>query len=277
MRNDAGVRTVVVGGQPRLGPMQVMGGTRGALEYDVDSLDLDMYVAGELNSTVASILPADRNPEFNFNTVSFNLRDQIRNNSNTPLQFTYEAADCRIFYTPSTYNNYTALWQYAADAIWSTPTLCVSSEPSYSNSTARAILAGFDNEGALETRDFDEDIGGLTLGQRCDPDIDGACGELICVQSPVCRGTNLDSTAFQCQVPCGRLTNSCPTSFQRCVQRPQGTCDASSCNFCPYTKPLTRADCRATRTTHDRGVPNGPVNIPPGLVGRRAARNAKLG
>lgn len=47
------------------------------------------------------------------------------------MQFTYEAANCRIFYTPQTFYNYIALWKYAADAIWSNPALCVKNSTGY--------------------------------------------------------------------------------------------------------------------------------------------------
>lgn len=66
--------------------------------------------------------------------AGINLRDQTRQDDETPLQFTYEAADCRVFWTPKTIFNYAALWQYAADAIWSNTSLCVSGSTVYSNS-----------------------------------------------------------------------------------------------------------------------------------------------
>lgn len=48
-----------------------------------------------------------------------------------PLQFVYEAANCRIFYTPQTIFNYTNLWMYAADATWKKPELCVQGSTGY--------------------------------------------------------------------------------------------------------------------------------------------------
>jgi hypothetical protein len=76
------------------------------------------------------------------NYAQINLRDQIRKGETIPLQFTYEAANCRIFYTPQTFYNYTALWKYAADAIWSNSTkFCVK------NSTGFATTNGSDTAG----------------------------------------------------------------------------------------------------------------------------------
>ena len=68
----------------------------------------------------------NRTHAFHITTASVNLRDQVRHTdtSATPLQFLYEAADCRIFLVPETWYNYTNLWKYAADAIWQNPALC---------------------------------------------------------------------------------------------------------------------------------------------------------
>jgi hypothetical protein len=140
MHHEAGVRVVAVGGRPTTGPMQAPGGTRGAVIYDTDNLD------GSI-STVQTILQENNSPQQGFlpdrsNTgdvyvtyASVNLRDSVRKNETTPLQFAYEAADCRIFYTMDTIFNYTALWQYAANAIWTNTSLCVA------NSTGFATAA----------------------------------------------------------------------------------------------------------------------------------------
>lgn len=140
MHHEAGVRVVAVGGRPTLGPMQAPAGTRGAIQYDTTNLD------GSI-STVQTVLHDSHSREQNFlpdrtdtgevyvTYASVNLRDQVRNGETTPLQFAYEAADCRIFYTTQTVFNYTRLWKYAADAIWTKPSLCVT------NSTGFATAA----------------------------------------------------------------------------------------------------------------------------------------
>ncbi|KUJ16945.1 uncharacterized protein LY89DRAFT_684938 [Mollisia scopiformis] len=140
MHHEAGVRVVAVGGRPTTGPMQAPAGTRGAIQYDTDNLD------GSISS-VQTVLQQNLSPEQNFlpnrsdtgdvfvTYASVNLRDQVRINETTPLQFAFEAADCRIFYTINTVFNYTLLWKYAADAIWTNPSLCVA------NSTGFATAA----------------------------------------------------------------------------------------------------------------------------------------
>ncbi|KAL2291764.1 hypothetical protein FJTKL_11958 [Diaporthe vaccinii] len=130
MHHQAGVKVVAVGGRPTTGPMQGVAAGRGARSYSLSVLDANIGFAQDLLASAGS-------PDVNFlpnrstaNDVyivdaGVNLRDQVRQDDETPLQFTYEAADCRIFWTPKTIFNYTALWQYAADAIWSNTTLAL--------------------------------------------------------------------------------------------------------------------------------------------------------
>jgi hypothetical protein len=124
MHHQAGVKTVVAGGRPEIGPMQAVGGTRGSQSYATSDLDSDIDVAIYLNSSVAQYLP-NRDVDLWVQYAQFNLLDQIRKDEYFPLQFAYEAADCRIFYTTETFYNYTNLWNYAANAIWYNPALCV--------------------------------------------------------------------------------------------------------------------------------------------------------
>ena len=128
MHHEAGVRTVVVGGRPSPGPMQASGGTRGAAIYNARRLDRDISAAQNIDRSTRGQFP-DRQHDFFITGLTINLRDQIRSGADEaspiPLQFQYEAADCRIFYTPKTWYNYTNLWTYAANAIWSDPGLCI--------------------------------------------------------------------------------------------------------------------------------------------------------
>ncbi|RDW66343.1 hypothetical protein BP6252_09978 [Coleophoma cylindrospora] len=130
MHHEAGVRVVVAGGKPSTGPMQAPSGSRGARLYTTDTLDANIGFAQSVlefnNSPDSNFLPNRTEAMDVFVTAAFiNLRDQVRRGETIPLQFAYEAADCRIFFTPQTVYNYTALWQYAADAIWTKPSLCV--------------------------------------------------------------------------------------------------------------------------------------------------------
>jgi hypothetical protein len=134
--HEAEVRTVVAGGSPSYGPQQAPALSRGAQVMSSDVLDSNIEFAQE-------ILQALGDPDSNFypnrtealdvyvTFASINLRDQIRKDEDVPVQFVYEAADCRIFYTPQTWYNYTALWHYAADAMWMNPGLCVKNSTGY--------------------------------------------------------------------------------------------------------------------------------------------------
>ena len=122
MHHQAGVRTIVAGGRPELGPMQAVGGSRGAEIYDAVSLDADIEFAQLVNQSFSF---PDRSVGAYINYATFNLKDSIRQGENIPLQFVFEAATCRIFYTTRTVYNYLNLWNYVVDAIWRNPSLCI--------------------------------------------------------------------------------------------------------------------------------------------------------
>jgi hypothetical protein len=136
MAHQAGVRTIVVGGRPAAGPMQTASGNRGALIYSADALNLD-YVW--LNDTVKDSEAYSRLPPSSVwndtgmwvNDASFNIRDNIRVNDTIPLQFKYDAAQCRIYYTLANVYNMTQLWRDAAAATWTDPSLCVQGSTGY--------------------------------------------------------------------------------------------------------------------------------------------------
>lgn len=124
MSQQAGVRTVVVGGRPEPGPMQATSGSRGASAYSGSYLDEDIADSSSLASrgTLPALDPdtQQRDSGMYLITAGFNLRDQVRSPDSTgpPLQFSYEAADCRLYWTLNNALNMTRLWYDAAGAIW---------------------------------------------------------------------------------------------------------------------------------------------------------------
>lgn len=124
MHHQSGVRTVVAGGRPELGPVQAVGGNRGAQAYTALSIDEEIEVAEILNTSLTGVLP-DRTVGNFVNFAEFNIKDAVRPGETFPLQFAYEAATCRIFYTQHTVYNYLNLWNYVVDAIWRNPSLCI--------------------------------------------------------------------------------------------------------------------------------------------------------
>lgn len=138
-----GARTVAMGGRPASGPMQAASGTRGARAYSSSSLDGDMVVVGLVDQEVANkTLPPippnaqTRDPGL-WSAAYFNLRDQIRedelqNDDAVPLQFKYEAADCRLYYTLRSLYSMTQQWTDAHDTAWGDGSRCVSGSTDYS-------------------------------------------------------------------------------------------------------------------------------------------------
>ncbi len=125
MHHQGGARTVVAGGRPELGSMQFASGSRGAQTYYNVDLDADIEVAQILNSSITPLPQDSSDIDFYINYAQFNIKDSIRKGENFPLQFGYEAADCRIFYTTWTVYNFENLWNYVIDAFFRNPELCI--------------------------------------------------------------------------------------------------------------------------------------------------------
>jgi hypothetical protein len=135
MTYEAGVKTIVVGGQPKPGPMQAVSGTRGAAAYSADALDYDFdeglrYLPVD-KPEVISQLPNRTDRGMWINYAGLTIRNQVHGTELTPLQFQYQAADCRIYYTLGTIYNMTQLWDHAARAAWDDPSLCVQDSTGY--------------------------------------------------------------------------------------------------------------------------------------------------
>jgi hypothetical protein len=137
MSHQAGVKTIVVGGRPSTGPMQTASGNRGARLYSGDAIDVDFDNVEDLlhNEKVADSLPSREDSGMWINYAGINIRDQLRkgDDSDTPLQFKYDAADCRIYYTLDNIYNMTRLWRDVAAATWSDASLCVEDSTGYSS------------------------------------------------------------------------------------------------------------------------------------------------
>ncbi|KAL2831556.1 hypothetical protein BDW59DRAFT_169792 [Aspergillus cavernicola] len=126
-----GVKTLSFGGRPKYGPMQAMGGTRGgqvlpgATLLEIVSAILEaasqagLLSAAELQELQA-ISPAPQSP-LQYGALNVNLRDaysQYDEDSLMPLQFVYEPAHCRLFYTVENILHPATTWSAAVKAIW---------------------------------------------------------------------------------------------------------------------------------------------------------------
>ncbi|MCJ1281117.1 hypothetical protein MMC26_000435 [Xylographa opegraphella] len=134
MKTDGGVKFVVVGGEPSYGPMQAVSGTRGSsvLAYgligsyqdEIRKYSSEASSIGLEPSDIAALFDSPTTLNYNLRDSGVNARNQVRRDSEVPLQFIYEAADCRLFYTPAMLQDYTILWQMAVNAA-SNSSLCV--------------------------------------------------------------------------------------------------------------------------------------------------------
>ncbi|KAL4934793.1 hypothetical protein BDV06DRAFT_229442 [Aspergillus oleicola] len=126
-----GVKTISFGGRPQRGPMQDMGGTRGGQVLTGDEIVLITSAAQEIASErelldegelkkLKQLSPAETSP-LQYGSLQVNLRDAYGKDdkeSLMPLQFTYEPAHCRLFYTLENVLEPASVWSAAAKAVW---------------------------------------------------------------------------------------------------------------------------------------------------------------
>lgn len=122
LRIQGGVKSVTFGGRPTPGPMQGVGGVKGAQVLKFS--DIYRYVR-RANSLTSD---ANRRKEFaRFGDLvmkrtvaaAVNVRDQILEGnveSGLPAQYVYEAADCRMYWNAAMLNDVTHIWKSASDA-----------------------------------------------------------------------------------------------------------------------------------------------------------------
>ncbi|KAL9115960.1 MAG: hypothetical protein Q9227_000328 [Pyrenula ochraceoflavens] len=137
MRQQGGVKTIFVGGRPNKNITQAVGGVKGVNDFPITYIKqlVDLTYTYADNATRASYsstalntyntVPIERGATGVSNNVNF--RDGLRQGdpSGVPLQFRYETADCRIFYTPAMTVDVTALWKTVADTAFNGQSACV--------------------------------------------------------------------------------------------------------------------------------------------------------
>lgn len=130
-----GVNTVAVGGRPRAGAMQAIGGIKGsevlaltdlesvaktAASLLADSISSGSPILSDKNQTrfrEVNPIPLDNFPMPISGSINY-LNTYTANDNTTPTQFTYEAANCHIFYTAETLYKPSTTWALAANATW---------------------------------------------------------------------------------------------------------------------------------------------------------------
>lgn len=151
MRQQGGVKTIALGGRPNKDIIQAVGGVKGTNDYPFDFILESVEEAFQIHG-----LHSD---EYYNNTILgnysdlaivraydavVNARDGIRQGDTTelPLQFQYETADCRIYYTPEMTVDETAVWKTVADTAFNGVSHCVAGNyTSNAGVTKRAMKA----------------------------------------------------------------------------------------------------------------------------------------
>lgn len=128
-----GVRTITFGGRPSQAPMQGVGGVKGGQSLGINYLNGYITQANQLIqksvNTSSALLTQAEWKKFNESSPSLapsfawsgsvNLRNEYDpDDDQTPLQFVYEAAKCRLFYTIENYLQRETVWQAAAKAMF---------------------------------------------------------------------------------------------------------------------------------------------------------------
>ncbi|SZF05319.1 unnamed protein product [Blumeria hordei] len=121
MRDQAGVKSIAVGGRPKEGLIQGVGGNKGALvlswksifKYAQQALPNASEAQAEILKQL-SPLALQRTDMGHLNVQDFIYSSHL--SDGLPAQFVREESDCRLFYTEKMINDTAALWKAAADA-----------------------------------------------------------------------------------------------------------------------------------------------------------------
>lgn len=281
-------------------------GTRGAESYSSSLLDSDISYAASINATAASLLPQNRDIEFYITYAGFNLRDAVRKNDPTPLQFQNLPADCRIFYTKETVYNFENLWNYVIDAMWRNPSLCIAgSATPFEASTASNSPAAPPAElsersldtptpvSSIESRDakpedyeyedeedFNEDETSDLTPRQLSTTTCPICANAreTCAKVPSCSASGRQTFTLQCRTKCAGFPADCGL-YAYCSSTRRGVA-----GVCQLNKDVSGArGCAPSRTRNNqaqvtaaaRGVGTGPYDYP--TSGRRGRGGSATG
>ena len=138
LRYRAGVKFVSLGGRPKEGITQAIGGVKGTNDFPWDYIQYLVQLTYALSTTEKqayynttqlneywSTTPFDRMAPGT--SINVNFRDGYRDDTDydVPLQFVYEASDCRIYYTKEMTVDVTAIWKAVADSAFGGESHCV--------------------------------------------------------------------------------------------------------------------------------------------------------
>jgi hypothetical protein len=123
LRLQGGVQSIAMGGRPQPGPIQGVGGVKGAQTLSYGSINSYVGLAQEIGTGTPeqkaalarySMLPIQRSTSSAVNSRDAILPDNV--NDGTPAQFVAEEADCRLYWTEGMVKDVTEVWKAAANA-----------------------------------------------------------------------------------------------------------------------------------------------------------------
>lgn len=145
LRHLGKVKTVAMGGRPKAGPIQGVGGIKGSqvLQYG-DIFGLIDLVSRKSNDTAvkAELKRYTPLPILRSSAAAVNTRDEIQEanvNDGLPAQYVYEAADCRLYWTAPMISDVSEVWKAAAHAAFNGGKCAAGSIPG--SSPARRSIA----------------------------------------------------------------------------------------------------------------------------------------
>jgi hypothetical protein len=121
MRIQGGVKSIAMGGRPKAGPIQSIGGIKGAeiLSWSeiYENAQTALQNATQFQADILNRLtrlPLDRSSANGINVRDNILRDNL--SDGLPAQYVVEEADCRLYWTEPMITDITAVWKAAANA-----------------------------------------------------------------------------------------------------------------------------------------------------------------
>ncbi|PLN85663.1 peptidase S41 family protein [Aspergillus taichungensis] len=134
MRTHGGVRSIVFGGRPQYGPMEVIGGTKTFLAHPQDQFDIISKTAKKLvkdasekgkpiltpeeTTRLDQVLPAENSPLQVSQIVVSLMSNYRQGRDHLPLDAISDKAECRRFFTYENIVSPKSTWVDAARAMW---------------------------------------------------------------------------------------------------------------------------------------------------------------
>ncbi|KAK3618254.1 hypothetical protein LTR56_003843 [Elasticomyces elasticus] len=152
MKTQAGVHAIAVGGRKQHGPMQFVGGSKGASDVPMRLIAFSALHALEVATTAQLALAGPytdseksvkhaltRIPTWGRARVNFENNIREGDDSVTPLHFVYEAADYRFFYTSAMVLDQSLVWKRAYDVRWNNGS-CVPGSTGHPSSVSGKLM-----------------------------------------------------------------------------------------------------------------------------------------